>query len=349
VNEDAFLITLLDSPTDELTWSALADWLDEDGQTQRAELLRLTRQLRSMPVVVERRNSLGSLSLPSRRRDGVRKRVVELLEAGVRPVVVERTNSLGMRFALVPPGRFFMGSPTGEPGRVRSEKLHEVNLTKPFWLGVFAVTQAQWETVMGKNPSSFRAGGGHKDRVAGMATSDFPVETVSWPDVHEFLDKLNALAGATDGGTYRLPSEAEWEYACRGGGLATSPFCLRAPSGSLCSVHANFDGKKPACGAPAGPNLNRPCPVGSYEPNPLGLYDVHGNVWEWVEDWFTEGYYNRSQRDDPIGPPNGSLRLARGGSWTDSGVRCRAAFRGFLVPHARQAVVGFRLAFTASE
>jgi uncharacterized protein (TIGR02996 family) len=330
VNEETFRGALRDDPADEVTWLALADFLDDDGQGQRAELLRLTRQLRSMPP---------------RKRAGVRERVTALLEAGVRPVVVERTNSIGMRFALVPPGRFLMGGREGEDVREKNEPQHEVEITRPFWLGVFPVTQAQWKKVMRNNPSSFRRSGLRKDEVKGMDTADFPVEMVGWYDAKRFLEVLNGKAAEKKlGGGHRLPTEAEWEYACRAAGLSEEPFCLKAPSASLCSAQANFDGTQPAGGAPAGPYLGRTTKAGSYGPNPLGLYDLHGNVWEWCQDWSGGRSEDASPRADPTGPAEGSLRMARGGCWYCAGDVCRAAGRGRVTPETRNYGVGFRIA-----
>src|SRR5262249_30480858 len=157
--EETFHAALREHPGDELTWQALADWLEEGGQTERAELLRLTRRMLQTPV---------------RKRRDQPKRDVEPLRAGVRPVVVEMVNSIGMRLALVPAGKFMMGSPPGEAKRSADERLHEVELTRPYWLGVFPVTQKQWQAVMGNNPSRFSASGDKTDEVKGLDTADFP-------------------------------------------------------------------------------------------------------------------------------------------------------------------------------
>src|SRR5262249_20417485 len=167
------------------TWSALADWLDDDGQTQRAELTRLVRRLRTLPVM--KRTS---------QRAALEDRVAELLRAGVRPVVAEITNSVGMRFALIPPGRFRMGSLTIERLRHNDERAHEVTLTRRYYLGVFPVTQGEYAGVMGSNPSAFSRTGSRSAQVANLAAAtlaDFPVENVSWEDAQVFLSKLNAL------------------------------------------------------------------------------------------------------------------------------------------------------------
>jgi sulfatase modifying factor 1 len=250
-------------------------------------------------------------------------------------VIVGRVNSIGMRFALVPPGRFLMGSPQEEAERSEDETPHEVGITGAFWLGVFAVTQGQWRAVMGNNPSWFCAGGGGAELVGGMDTDGFPVETVSWEDAQEFLVKLNALADGTNNPlTYRLPSEAEWEYACRGGPMSSSkPFHFDEPTDSLSCHQANFNGKYPYGGAGKGKPLKRTCEVGSYRPNRLGLYDVHGNVWEWCADWY--GDYPQGPVVDPLGSPDGSYRVIRGGSWFSDGRYCRAAVRNRGAPSYR--------------
>jgi uncharacterized protein (TIGR02996 family) len=332
--EAVFLAALHAEPNDEATWLALADWLDEDGQADRAELVRLVRRLRPLPVMEV-----------TPERAALEDRVADLLNAGVRPVVPEVVNSLGMRLALIPPGRFRMGSPSGDNERGGNEEAHEVGITRPFYLGVFPVTQGQWLGVMGENPSYFCATGSGREAVEGMNTNDFPVEQVSWEDAQAFLAKLTALPEEKEAGwSYRLPSEAEWEYACRGG--ASTPACF---GHSLSSTQANFDGNFPYGGAEKGPYLGRTCKVGSYKPNGFGLYDMHGNVWEWCEDCFGADYYGSSPAQDPLGPSNGSLRVFRGGCWGGSGRNCRAAYRLSSKPSFRRSFLGFRVAAAPRE
>jgi uncharacterized protein (TIGR02996 family) len=274
--EEAFLQALHAEPNDGMTWLALADWLEEQGQQYRAELVRLVRRLRALPL---REHSDG--------RTRMEARVAELLNSGVRPVVPEVVNSIGMRLALIPPGVFLMGSPEEEEGRSEHEgPQYEVEITRPFYMGVFPVTQGQWQAVMGNNPSYFCASGhfSGKDRVKGMNTDDFPVEQVSWKDAVIFLKKLAALKKEVEAGReYRLPTEAEWEYSCRGGACSSAPFHFGI---SLSSSQANFNGKYPYGGADKGPYLKRTCRVGSYKPNAFGLFDMHGNVFEWCNDWY---------------------------------------------------------------
>jgi uncharacterized protein (TIGR02996 family) len=306
MNESTFLCSLLDDPTDEVTWLALADWLEEDGQSDRAELIRLVRTLRTVPVMKR-----------SKRRAALEDRVAELLRAGVRPAVPEITNSVGMRLALIPPGHFRMGSPRDESERGREEVIHEVSITKPFYLGVFSVTQEQFALLMGDH-SNHCSDSGARDRVAGLDTRNFPAEMVSWDDAREFCRRLSQR----DGRTYRLPTEAEWEYACRGGSASTTAFYF---GDRLTTDLANFDGQLPSSGD-ARSGLGRTCPVGSYPPNVFGLYDMHGNVFQWCSDWI--GAYERKSAKDPTGPAEGSYRTIRGGGWACEVKHCRSANRG---------------------
>jgi formylglycine-generating enzyme required for sulfatase activity len=249
-------------------------------------------------------------------------------------------NSIGMKFAQMPAGVFVMGSPAEEKRRSKDENQHEVEISRPLQMGVHAVTQGQWRAVMGNNPSFFCAAGDGKEKVEGLDTSDFPVENVSWEDAQEFLNKLNALEKEREAGRrYRLPTEAEWEYACRAGAKEYQVFHY---GDSLTSTHANFDGDYPY-EAPKGPYLGRTCKVGSYEPNAFGLYDMHGNVWEWCSDWYDMDYYAKSPRRDPQGPAEGTSRVLRGGSWDCFGQRCRSAWRNGIEPSKTHEFLGFRV------
>ena len=306
MNEAAFLSVLHQSPGDGVAWLALADWLEEDGQADRAELIRALRRLRELPVM--RR---------TRKRAELEKRLAALLAAGVRPAVPEIDGPLGMRLALIPPGRFRMGSPSTESERSTEEVPHEVEITRPFYLGRLAVTQAQYERVMGAHPfHCFRTGRG-RGAVAGLDTSAFPAEMVSWQDADEFCRRLSKL----DGRPYRLPTEAEWEYACRAGTSTAFYF------GDELSVDlANFDGQSPYGTADNRRGLGRTCRVGSYPPNAFGLYDMHGNVFTWCSDWWDN--YAGGPAVDPKGPDGGDSRTIRGGGWACAARYCRAANRG---------------------
>src|SRR5262249_22585839 len=159
--------------------------------------------------------------------------------------------------------------------------------------------------------SWFAASGGGADKVKQRECRRHPVDSVSWEDAVAFCQKLSEQAEEiSKGRTYRLPTEAEWEYACRGGANASTPFAFGE---SLSSKQANFNGNYPY-NAARGRYLERTAPVGSYLPNAFGLFDMHGNLWEWCADWYSEDYYSQSPRQDPPGPPRGTLRVLRGGS-----------------------------------
>jgi formylglycine-generating enzyme required for sulfatase activity len=257
------------------------------------------------------------------------------------------TNAIGMQLVLIPPGTFLMGSPEAEEDRSADEgPLHEVAITRPFYLGIYPVTQEQFQRVMGTNPSYFCPGGESKEDVAGLDTKQFPVENVLWKNALSFCKKLSALPEEKRcGRVYRLPSEAEWEYCCRGGAPSYQVFHF---GNSLSSTQANFDGNSPYGGADAGPYLERPCKVGSYTPNGFGLYDMHGNVWDWCNDWYGYWYYRESPRADPPGPPGGSRRVIRGGSYSHFGSGCRSAYRLGTTLAYRSSFLGFRVALVPS-
>jgi formylglycine-generating enzyme required for sulfatase activity len=263
--------------------------------------------------------------------------------APMRPAAKSLTNSIGMKLMLIPAGTYQMGSPDTEPDRDDCEgPRHQVTITASFYLGVYEVTQEEYRQVMGMNPSHFRAGGERAARVRGMDTRRFPVENVSWEEAVKFCKKLSASPREKRAGlAYRLPTEAEWEYACRAG---TSTAFHTGPS--LALWQANFNGNDPPKAAHV-PYRNRTMPVGSYKPNTFGLYDMHGNVCEWCADWFDEANYTREPRRNPRGPAGGSLRVLRGGCWWRGEWSCRSAYRTRSAPEARWNFVGFRVACVA--
>jgi formylglycine-generating enzyme required for sulfatase activity len=231
-------------------------------------------------------------------------------------------NSIGMKFVRIPPGTFMIGSPPIEPGHAFNEAQHQVTLTKEFYMQTTEVTQAQWKEVMGNNPSRFNKCG-----------DDCPVENVSWNDVQNFVHKLNQREGS---GIYRLPTEAEWEYAARAGTKTAFAF-----GQCLSTDHANYDGNYPVSECAKGEFRNKPVPVGSFSPNSWGLFDMHGNVWEWCQDWYK--IYPSDSVTDPAGPPKGSSRLHRGGSWFSGAGPCRSANRNFSSPEERKFDLGLRV------
>ncbi|MBL8890085.1 MAG: SUMF1/EgtB/PvdO family nonheme iron enzyme [Planctomycetaceae bacterium] len=239
---------------------------------------------------------------------------------------IEWSNSIGMKFRLIPPGEFMMGAGPGEDGASDDERpQHRVQLTKPFYLGIYPVTQSEYQKLMGTNPSHF--------------TGDVarPVEQVSWHDAQEFLLALNRQES---GKTYRLPTEAQWEYACRAG--TTTPYWF---GNELNGRQANCNGNYPYGTSNKGPYLEKTTPVGKYGANPFGIFDQHGNIWEWCQDWYDAGYYQQFARQvavDPQGPASGSSRCLRGGSWNNRAVLCRSGFRVNHDPAARHSI-GFRV------
>ena len=242
-----------------------------------------------------------------------------------------------LKVVRIEPGTFLMGSPDNEVDRFDNELQHEVEITKPYYVGVYTVTQAQYRQVIGENPSWFSAEGKGKDKVASMNTDDFPVEMVSYKDAVEFCRRVSELPEVKSRGlVVDLPTEAEWEFACRAGTKTAFHF-----GNSLSSKDANFNGKYPYGGAAEGPYLGRTEKVGQYLPNAWGLYDMHGNVYQWCKDWYGKDYYQNSDKKDPQGPDNGSARVLRGGSWDDVARFCRAAYRFNVAPEVRTATTVF--------
>lgn len=246
---------------------------------------------------------------------------------------------LKLTLVRIEPGSFMMGSPAGETGRHRNERRHKVTLTKPYWIGATEVTQAQYEALTGENPSNFRG-------------DSRPVEQVSWHDAVAFCRKLTERerrAGRLpEGQVYRLPTEAEWEYACRAGSETAYSFGDDADgldryawyyenSGDVRledSSWTHVKSKNSRC---------RTHEVARKAANPWGLYDVHGNVSEWCSDWY--GPYPRSAVTDPTGPAKGSSRVHRNGCWGSVAVQCRSAFRSDSCgPSNGWVWIGFRLA-----
>ena len=253
-----------------------------------------------------------------------------------------KTTSIGMKFVYIPPGTFMMGSPLVESGRDNDEKQHRVTMTKGFYMQTTEVTQSQWETVMGSNPSYFKNCG-----------DDCPVEQVSWNDVQKFISKLNQMEKSDK---YRLPTEAEWEYACRAGSTAAvytgnllingknnapalngiawygGNSCVAYSGGYKCSEWKERQYSCSNCGTH---------PVAVKKPNSWGLYDMIGNVWEWCQD---RKYYNPSDYvTEPTGSSKSLIRVSRGGSWISLARYCRSGNRCEFTPNYRNLYLGFRL------
>ena len=250
-------------------------------------------------------------------------------------------NSIGMEFSRIPAGTLLMGSPKEEPGREEDEGQHLVTISEPFYMQVTEVTQGQWQKLLGKDPSYFSDCG-----------DACPVEQVTWSDAVEFCNRLSELEGlriayrVLEGFTvwekeaegYRLPTEAEWEYACRAG--STSAFY----TGGITRIREALDPNLDRAGWYFG-NVLGTQPVKGKVCNPWGLYDMHGNVWEWCWDWY--GQYDASPVQDPTGPLVGARRVLRGGSWHGDAKNCRSADRVLYAPGGKNYSLGFRVCRSA--
>ena len=282
---------------------------------------------------------IGAYEYYGEKRDKLVKGKAETPEAKSGPLTAKANNTneisklgpiekkalkhkLGMEFVFISPGSFRMGIDFQSEEKKAFTSLHQVILTKGFYMQTTEVTQGQWGKLMGKNPSFFQSCG-----------DDCPVEQVSWNDVQEFIKRLNGIEGSKK---YRLPTEAEWEYACRAG--TESPFSFGR---CLSTEQANYWGVHPFDGCKKGLYREKPDPVNNFPTNAWGLISMHGNVWEWCEDWL--GEYPEDTETDPLGPQEGSLRVIRGGGWNSYANACRSGNRSGSDPAKRFANLGFRL------
>jgi formylglycine-generating enzyme required for sulfatase activity len=273
-----------------------------------------------------------------------------------------------MDLVPLPAGAFAMGTPRPRQGAGRADEAeHPVRFSRPFLIGAHEVTQDEYRKVMKADPSWFSPAGGGKAKVTGFATGAFPVERVTWFDALAFCNRLSEMDGyppyyrldevkttgdsitgatiaALGGNGYRLPTEAEWEYACRARTFTAYHF------GNLVRTGKEGNFKTIISGGYGGPDvevdLGRTARVGSYPPNAWGLYDMHGNVAEWCWDWYGPDYYVKSPEVDPTGPAGGTQRVCRGGSWLVSYQNCRSATRHALAPDEAKDHTGFRVART---
>jgi formylglycine-generating enzyme required for sulfatase activity len=254
-----------------------------------------------------------------RRQEETAKAIGEPIEKDV-----DLGGGMKMKMVLIPAGEFVMGSPKTEMGRNADEgPRHKVQITRPFYICATEVTQAQWKALMEINRSRFQG-------------DDLPVETVSWDDCQEFLKILSAKEGKT----YRLPTESEWEYACRAG--TTTPFNTGE---TISTDQANYDGEFIRINGVRGESREKTTPAGSLKPNAWGLYDMHGNVWEWCQDWY--GWYSNGDQVDPSGAAEGDRRVSRGGSWLGLPKYCRSALR-FGCGGRPDGLQGFRVVWSVS-
>ena len=243
-------------------------------------------------------------------------------EGDIQKDITYYTNTISMELVRIPPGEFIMGSPDDEDGRNDDEgPQHRVRITTHYYLGAYAVTQAEYEKVTGRNPACFKG-------------ARNPVEQVSWKDAVEFCKRLSEQEGVP----YRLPTEAEWEYACRAG--TTTPFNTGR---TIAGDQANYDGKYSYGHGRPGVQRDKAVPVGSFNANGFGLHDMHGNVWEACGDLYDEDYYRQSEVNDPKGPGHGDSRVLRGGSWYNRPAYCRSASRVGYDPEHQSFNTGFRV------
>jgi formylglycine-generating enzyme required for sulfatase activity len=239
----------------------------------------------------------------------------------------ELVNSIEMKFRYIPPGNFWMGSPEDEPGRSSDEFLHLVTITKGFYLGVTAVTQAQFQKVMGYNPSHFQA------KLVKGDSSKYPVEMLKWDEAMRFCKELGELLLEKEQKrTYRLPTEAEWEYACRAGTTTMFSFPDHTEYFDYCWCGEEMD--------------SAPLPVASRKPNAWGLFDMHGNVCEFVSDYY--GERSAEKAVDPRGPSTGEQRIAKGGGWLAHWTGCRSAAKISSPEWYRFHDTGFRVLLEVS-
>jgi formylglycine-generating enzyme len=229
-------------------------------------------------------------------------------------------NQVEMHFALIPAGEFTMGSPNREPERLPGEAQHKVRISRAFFMQTTPVTQAQWKALMPRNPARFQG-------------DTLPVESVTWKEAVKFCQALSAQ----DDKTYRLPTEAEWEFACRAG--TTTPFNF---GNSISPTVANYNASVPYGNSASALFRVATTPVETFKPNGWGLYDMHGNVWQWCSDWYAD--YPAGDTLDPAGPAQGDGHVARGGSWVDIARFLRSACRGReATPDGESIQTGFRV------
>lgn len=339
---------VLETPTKEVETAVMkiqtlaVDTLDKAGMHQKALILAKLIQPEPKELILRFQNSLnkqGTFSIPA----GIQQKT----SAGPIPKTqaIDLGNGLTLDLILIPAGSFLMGSPTSEKNRFINESLHKVTISRPFYMGTIPVTQEQWEAIMENNPSYSK-------------NPKLPVTDVSWNDCQLFINKLNTF---TPGG-FRLPTEAEWEYSCRAGTTSATFYgeTLSSDDANIRSLisfkplpgqnpkPANNFSKTDINKFSDGINYSRTQPIlktpGSYPPNSFGLYDMHGSIWEWCNDWY--GSYSKGSIVDPTGPKKGQKRICRGGSYIDEEQCLRSAFRGMDSPINSNRLLGFRLAKT---
>ena len=276
----------------------------------------------------------GSTRQPSAPKRPTPKRPNTVQQGSAAPATPQKTvkanpytdtiNGVKLELTLVPAGTFTMGSPVGEG--YGNEKPQHLVTVQGFYMGKYEITQEQWQVVMGTNPSRFKG-------------NNLPVEQVSWNDALEFIRKLNSVSSRY---IYRLPTESEWEYACRAG--TTTPFAF---GWTLSSQQANFDGNYPYGNASSGVNRQQTTPVGSFAPNGFGLYDMHGNIYEWCQDWISNTYDGAPSDGSAWGNSSEGMKTLRGGTWKDPANGLRCAYRSGAQPDTSDDTRGLRVVAVA--
>ena len=285
--------------------------MEKEGSASKEEAEKLKQQL-----AVMRPSSAVPVPVPGTGNSSFDQPAVG------KTTTVSLPGGVKVKLCGIPAGSFTMGSPAGEACRIDDEKQVRVTLTKAFWMPATEFTLAQWQAVMGSNPSNFKG-------------ADLPVETVSWNDVQDCLKAMNSKAPLPSGWKWALPTEAQWEYACRAG--TTTAFSF---GDTATAAEANFDGNYPYGTTRKGTYLEKTSSVGSYKANAWGLYDMHGNVREWCADAW-DGSTVLPGGTDPLGT-NGDNRVNRGGSWLNYGHSSRCAYRYRNTPEDRNDYLGFR-------
>lgn len=298
--ERAFHEDIVAHPDDPTPWLILADWLQEQDDP-RGELVRLWQSMRLEPQHADAQSR--------------RERMNELFEQGVTLSQPRYTNTIGMEFVWVSPGVFWMGGSDGVPAT------RQLTVASPYWMSLYPITQHQWQTLQGNNPCYFSRSGPGASQVSELTDAElarFPVEQVSFEETALFLRSLNEREQSL-GWSYRLPTEMEWEFACRSpvhcAEDCSYSYYFAMPTNTLNPADGNYTDS----------GLMRPTPVGSYRPNRLGIYDLHGTIDEWCPD-----------------PESPSYGLVRGGSWNDFGFRCTAAVRYHFAVDRHYNSMGFR-------
>jgi len=287
---------------------------------------------------------LGGVGRPpimSGRRNAEEITLIQSAWAGFLNVPIEyaeMVEGVELKMVLIPPGTFWMGSAESEPGRHFGETQRRVTIEAPFYIAKFPITQTLYETLMGRNPSHFCARGMGRASVGKLSTRLFPVENISFRDACEFVRKLNQMKSTEGQSGYRMPSEAEWEYACRAGDYSeeSTPFHFAKPQYTLGASDACFDAEMPYGLVTKGVPIQRTMKVGSFLPNRFGLFDMHGSVWEWCSDVAFHGELSGEETQYAL----------RGGSWGSPGAFCRAASRVAEGESVRRMDFGFRIVAT---